>query len=372
MRFCLLRHAGSNLDGKEFCCDAHWGNQTRENIQSQGRTQREWSCKLRYLTTVVIGCALAAGSFAPITARAQIEDIATYPNRPIRVIIAVAAGGTMDVIARVVGQKLTEALGQPIVIENKPGAQTIIGTEFAARAPADGYTLIVAPVSSIAINPAIYPNLRYSADDFAPISIVGSYPFILTVNNDVPARTVRELVDYVKKSPDKANAGGGTASHQLMTELFKSKTGTPIQYIPYKGMNEVVTALAGGQIQMAFLTASNAAQIRDGLLRPLGITAPQRAASFPDVPTMEEAGVDGMSAVSWAGFLAPARTPPMIIKKLETEIIRIVKLPDVQKRLRGAELDPVGNSADEFARTIKADVTTWTALAKAAKIQFEQ
>jgi tripartite-type tricarboxylate transporter receptor subunit TctC len=142
--------------------------------------------------------------------------------------------------------------------------------------------------------------------------------------------------------------------------------------IPYKGMNEVVTALAGGQIQMAFLTASNAAQIRDGLLRPLGITAPQRAASFPDVPTMEEAGVDGMSAVSWAGFLAPARTPPMIIKKLEAEIIRIVKLPDVQKRLRGAELDPVGNSADEFARTIKADVTTWTALAKAAKIQLEQ
>ena len=327
---------------------------------------------MRYLIKVVIGCALAAGSSALTTARAQTDDIATYPNRPIRVIIAVAAGGTMDVVARVVGQKLTEAFGQPIVIENKPGAQTIIGTEFAARAPADGYTLIVAPVSSIAINPAIYPKLRYSADDFAPISIVGSYPFILTVNNDVPAHTVRELVDYMKKNPDQANAGGGTASHQLMTELFKSKTGSPIQYIPYKGMNEVVTALVGGQLQMAFLTASNAAQIRDGLLRPLGITASQRVASFPNVPTMEEAGVDGMSAVSWAGFLAPARTPPMIIKKLESEIIRIVKLPDVQKRLRAAELDPVGNSADEFARTIKADVTTWTAVAKAAKIQIDQ
>jgi len=334
--------------------------------------RREWSRQLQNLATVVMGCALAAGSFALTTAKAQIDDSATYPNRPIKVVIAVAPGGTMDVIARVVGQKLTEALGQPIVVENKPGAQTIIGTEFAARAPADGYTLIVAPVSSIAINPAIYPNLRYSADDFAPISIVGSYPFILTVNNDVPARNVRELVDYAKKNPDKANAGGGTASHQLMTELFKSKTGTPIQYIPYKGMNEVVTALAGGQIQMAFLTASNAAQIKDGLFRPLGVTAPERAASFPDVPTMAEAGVDGMSAVSWAGFLAPARTPPAIINKLETEIIRIVKLPDVQKRLRGAELDPVGNSADEFARTIKADVMTWTALAKAAKIQFEQ
>jgi tripartite-type tricarboxylate transporter receptor subunit TctC len=141
---------------------------------------------------------------------------------------------------------------------------------------------------------------------------------------------------------------------------------------PYKGMHEVTTALAGGQIQVAFLTASNAAQIRDGLFRPLGITAPVRAASFADVPTMEEAGVGGISAVSWAGFLAPARTPSPIIKKLEAEIIRIVKLPDVQQRLRGAELDPIGNTAEEFAHTIKADVTTWTAVAKAAKIQFDQ
>jgi tripartite-type tricarboxylate transporter receptor subunit TctC len=327
---------------------------------------------MRYLTKLLFGCTLAVGSVALTTARAQTDDNATYPNRPIRVVIGAGPGGTMDVVARVIGQKLTETLGQPIVIENKPGAQTIIGTEFAARAPADGYTLIVAPVASIAINPAIYPKLRYSADDFAPISIVGSYPFILTVNNDVPARTVRELVDYAKKNPGKTNAGGATASHQLMTELFKSKTGAPIQYIPYKGMNEVVTALAGGQLQISFLTASNAAQIRGGLFRPLGITAPVRAASFPDVPTMEEAGVDGMSAVSWAGFLAPARTPPAIIKKLEAEIIRIVKLPDVQERLRRSELDPVGNTADEFARTIKADVATWAAVAKAAKIQLEQ
>lgn len=316
--------------------------------------------------------ALAVGLSALTAARAQTDDVATYPNRPIRVILNVAPGGTMDIIARVVGQKLTEALGQPMVIENKPGAQTIIGTEYAARAPADGYTLIVAPVSSIVINPAIYPKLRYSSDDFAPISIVGSYPFILTVNNDVPARTVRELVDFAKTNPGKTNAGGATTSHQLVTELFKSKTGAPIQYIPYKGMHEVSTALAGGQIQMAFLTASNAAQIRDGLFRAVGVTAPVRAPSFPDVPTMAEAGLDGMSAVSWAGYLAPARTPSIIIKKLETEIMRIVKLPDVQQRLRAAELDPVGGSAEDFARTIKADVATWTAVAKAANIQIDQ
>jgi len=321
--------------------------------------------------SISAAAAFVLALLGPTPVRAQTDDVASYPNRPVRIIIAVAPGGTMDVVARVVGQKLTETLGQPFVIENRPGAQTIIGTEFVARAPADGYTLIVAPVASIAINPAIYPKLRYSADDFAPISIVGSYPFILTVNNDVPARTVRELVDYLKKNSGKVNAGGATTSHQLMTELFKSKVGAPLQYIPYKGMNEVVTSLAGGQLQLSFLTASNAAQIRSGLFRPVGITAPERAASFPDVPTMQEAGVDGMSAVSWAGFLAPAKTPPAIIKKLETEIIRIVKLPDVQKRLRSAELDPVGNSSEEFSRTLKSDVATWTAVAKAAKIEME-
>src|SRR5262245_49261580 len=161
-------------------------------------------------TLISAAVAFVVASLGTTTAGAQTDDIATYPNRPVRVVIAVAPGGTMDVVARVVGQKLTETLGQPFVIENKPGAQTIVGTEFVARAPADGYTLIVAPVASIAINPAIYPKLRYAADDFAPISIVGSYPFILTVNNDVPARTVRELVDYLKKDPSKGNAGGAT------------------------------------------------------------------------------------------------------------------------------------------------------------------
>lgn len=322
-------------------------------------------------TLIAAAAAFFLALLGPATVGAQTDDIATYPNRPIKLILATGPGGTMDLIARLVGQKLTEAFGQPVVVEHRPGAQSIIGTEASARAPADGYNLAVTTVASIVISPAIYPKVRYSAADFAPISIVGSYPFILTVNNDVPARTVQELVDYVKKNPGRANAGGGTTSHQLMTELFKSKTGAPIQYIPYKSMNEVVTGLAGGQIQIAFLTASNAAQIRSGMFRPLGITASERAVSFPDVPTMNEAGVDGMSAVSWAGFMAPAQTPPAIIKKLETEIIRIVKLPDVQKRLRGAELDPVGNSAEEFARTIKADVATWTAVAKAAKIQIE-
>ena len=169
--------------------------------------------------------------------------------------IPAAAGGTLDVIARLVGQRLTERLGQPVVIENRAGANTILGTEFVAKAPPDGYTILCAAAASIVINPAIYSKLRYSIADFAPLSNAASYPFILSVAKDVPAQNLRELIDYIKKNPDKANAGGSTAGHQLMTALFREKTGAPVQYIPYKGMNEVTAALAGGQLMMSFLTA---------------------------------------------------------------------------------------------------------------------
>jgi tripartite-type tricarboxylate transporter receptor subunit TctC len=319
---------------------------------------------------------IAAGTWAFLSGAAGSVwaqgSASSYPSQPIRVIIPAGAGGTLDVIARVVGQKLTERLGQPVVIENKPGAATIIGTEFVAKAPPDGYTILCAAAASIVTNPAIYVKLRYSTADFAPLSNVASYPFILTVAKDVPAKTLRELVDYIKKNPDKANAGGSTAGHQLITALFREKTGAPVQYIPFKGMNQVTTALAGGQLMMSFLTASNAGQVRSGVFRALAITSPERDKRFPDVPTTKEAGVDGMTAVSWAGFLAPARTPPAIVQKLSSEIAAIVKLPDVRERLLGANLDPVGNTSEEFARTIKADFAVWSAVAKAAKIRIDK
>jgi tripartite-type tricarboxylate transporter receptor subunit TctC len=317
---------------------------------------------------------VAAAALALVTgsaASAQ-ESAAAFPNQPIRVVIPAGAGGTLDVIARVVGQKLTERLGQPVVIENRAGANTILGTEFVAKATPDGYTILCAAAASIVTNPAIYAKLRYSPSDFAPLSNVASYPFILTVAKDVPAKNLRELVDYIKKNPDKANAGGSTAGHQLMTALFREKTGAPVQYIPYKGMNEVTAALAGGQLMMSFLTASNAGQIKSGVFRAIAITSRERDPQFTDVPTTAQAGVEGMTAVSWAGFLAPARTPPAIVQKLSSEIAAIVKLPDVQERLRGANLDPVGSTSEEFERTIAADFKTWAAVAKAAKIQINQ
>ena len=304
-------------------------------------------------------------------AQAQ-ESASTFPSQPIRVVIPAAAGGTLDVIARLVGQKLSERLGQPVVIENKAGANTIIGTEFVAKAPPDGYTILCAAAASVVINPAIYAKLRYSIADFAPLSNAASYPFILAVAKDVPVQNLRELVAYIKRNPDKANAGGSTAGHQLMTALFREKTGAPVQYIPYKGMNEVSAALAGDQLMMSFLTAANAGQINSGAVRALAVTSTTRDPRFPNVPTTAEAGVDGFTALSWAGFLAPARTPPGIVNKLSSEIAAALKLPEVRDKLLAANLDPVGNNSEQFASTIADDFKVWAAVAKAANIQISQ
>ena len=300
------------------------------------------------------------------------ESASAFPSQPIRVVIPAGAGGTLDVVARLVGQRLTERFGQPVVIENRPGANTIIGTEFVAKAQPDGYTILCAAAASVVINPAIYAKLRYSIADFAPLSNVASFPFILSVAKSVPAQNLRELVEYIKKNPDKANAGGSTAGHQLMTALFREKTGAPVQYIPYKGMNEVSAALAGGQLMMSFLTAANAGQINSGAVRALAVTSATRDPRFPSVPTTAEAGVDGFTALSWAGFLAPARTPVAIVNKLSLEIAAAVKLPEVREKLLTANLDPVGNSSEQFASTIASDFKIWAAVAKAANIQINQ
>jgi tripartite-type tricarboxylate transporter receptor subunit TctC len=321
-----------------------------------------------YRIVVAIG---VLGSLALVGSGSRAEqNPSAYPNQPIRIVIPAGAGGTLDVVARVVGQAISERLGQPVVIENKPGANTIIGTDFVAKAPPDGYTILCAAAASIVTNPAIYVKLRYSISDFAPLSQVASYPFILSVAKSVPAQNLRELVEYIKKNPDKANAGGSTAGHQLMTALFREKTGAKVQYIPFKGMNQVTTALAGDQLMMSFLTASNAGQINSGVVRAIAITSAKRDPRFPNVPTTTEAGVEGLTALSWAGFLAPARTPPAIVKRLSSEIAAAVKRPEVREKLLGANLDPVGGDSEQFARTIASDFKVWAAVAKAANIQI--
>ena len=314
---------------------------------------------------------LALSAAAP--AHAQTEDAKTYPSKPIHIVVAASPGGVNDILARLVGQKLTETFGQPVVVENKPGAATILGTEYVARARPDGYTLLSSPMASLAVNPAVYPKLSYAPRDFVPISLSAAYLYFLAVSNSAPVRSVRELVDYTKANPAKANAGGASVTFQLAIEMFKQRTGAQIQYIPYRGSNDATLALISGELLASFVDPGPASsQIKGGQFRALAVTAPTRMASFPDVPTMAEAGIPDMAILSWTGFLAPAGTPPDIVAKLEQEIRRIIRLPDIRARLRTVELEPVGSTSAEFARTIAKDLETWAAVAKAANIKIEQ
>lgn len=317
-------------------------------------------------------CALiAAATAAP--ARAQSDDLKTYPSRPIHVIVGASAGGANDILARIVGQKLSERLGQPVVVDNKPGAATILGTEYVARTRPDGYVLLNSPMASMAVNPAVYPNLSYAPQrDFVPISLVASYPLILVVNKAAPVKSVRELIAYAKANPAKANAAGSSATFQLATALFEEKTGAAIQYIPYKGSNDSVASVISGETLMAIVDAGPvSAQLKGDQVRGLAVTSAARMAAFPDLPTMAEAGISDMVVLSWSGFFAPAGTPAPIVKMLESEIVRAVGLPDVRERLRALELDPVGSTSQAFAGIIADDLRRWTAVAKTANIQLE-
>src|SRR5712691_8853528 len=256
------------------------------------------------MTKTALVFVLALSAAAP--AHAQTEDAKTFPSKPIHIVVAASPGGVNDILARLVGQK--------VVVENKPGAATILGTEYVARARPDGYTLLSSPMASLAVNPAVYPKLSYAPRDFVPISLSAAYPYFLAVSNSAPVRSVRELVDYTKANPAKANAGGASVTFQLAIEMFQQRTGARIQYIPYRGSNDATLALISGELLASFVDPGPAsAQIKGGQFRALAVTAPTRMASFPDVPTMAEAGVPDMAILSWTGFLAPAGTPPAIV-----------------------------------------------------------
>jgi len=303
----------------------------------------------------------------PAAAQAQ------YPDRPIRIVVGFTPGGGNDIIARVFGQKLSESLGQPVIIENKPGAGAILATEYVARSAPDGYTLLVGASGAMVINPAVYEKLNYDTmRDFKPVSELGSFPLILIVNAKSPFKSLADLVAYAKANPDKANYSSSSAAFQLATELFKQKTGVPMQMIPYKGANDSVTAVISGEVTATIADAGPVtSQVNGGQARALAVAAPKRAESLPDVPTMKEAGAD-VDAVLWSGIFVPAATPPEIVSKLEAEFIRIARLPDVVSRLKLLNIDSVGNSSEEFSRIIAADLERWKAVARAGNIKMAQ
>jgi tripartite-type tricarboxylate transporter receptor subunit TctC len=319
---------------------------------------------------VLIAClALTALAARPVLAQ---DDAAKYPARAIHIIVGFAAGGGNDIIARVFGQKLSEDLGQPVIVENKPGGGAIVATEYVAKAQADGYTLLVG-ASGMVINHALHAKLPYdSIRDFVAVSELCSFPLIMVVNAASPIKSVAELVAYAKANADKMNYSSSSASFQLVTELFKQTTGAPMQVIPYKSANESVLAVISGQVTTTIAdTGSVYSQIKSGTVRALAVASPTRLEDLPDVPTMKEAGAD-VDALLWSGIFVPKATPPAIARKLEAELIKIAREPDVIARLKPLGIEAVGSSTEEFSHVVAADVTRWGDVAKAANIKIEQ
>ena len=308
-------------------------------------------------TMVALVAAIGLALFAPL-AGAQ-----AWPTKPIKWVVPFAPGGTTDILARTVGEKLALAVGQPVIIENKPGAGGGVGAEFVAKAAPDGYTIMGGTISTHAINASLYKNLPYDpVKDFAPIVLLARVPNMLVVNPDVPAKNVAELIVLLKANPGKytfASSGNGTSQH-LSGELFKSMSGTDMQHIPYKGSPPALQDVMGGQVTMTFDNITTAWTLaKSGKLRALAVTTASRSAIAPDVPTLAESGLPGFEVGSWQGVFAPAGTPPEIVKRLNAEIVRILGLPDVKEKLAGLGAELVGNTPEEFAALVKVEVVKW-------------
>lgn len=286
-----------------------------------------------------------------------------YPVKPVRMIVPFPPGGSTDIVGRVVAQKLTESLGQQVVVENRGGAGGTIGTEAAARAPADGYTLLMSPSAPIAINVTLYKNLKYDTlRDFAPIIRIASSPLVLVVHPSVPVKSARELIAMLKARPHDfvyASAGNGTPQH-LAAELFKTLAGVRMTHVPYKGSGQAIADVIAGQVPITFETFVSALEYtKSGRLRALAQTGAARSAQLPAVPTIAETGVRGYEAIGWWGLLAPAGTPQPVVTRLHSELARVFDTPEMRQRLVDLGSDPVIESPAQFGAFIKAEIAKW-------------
>jgi tripartite-type tricarboxylate transporter receptor subunit TctC len=327
---------------------------------------------MKRIALLRLGAVLCAAALCG-PALAQDDAAKTYPNKPVRIIVGYAAGGGNDIIVRVLAPHMQEGLRQPVLIENRPGAQGIIANELVAKAAPDGYTLLMGPSGPMTMNPGLYDKLPYdSLRDYAPITMIGSFPLILVVDPALPVRSVKELIAYAKSTPQKANYGASAAPFQLAAELFNQRTGTKFQYIPYKSSGESVNAVVSGQVTMTIADPPPVVgPLKGGRLRGLALTSAKRHPAFPDLPTLAEAGIRDIEVMLWTAFLAPAGTPDPIVRRIRDEVARVVKLPDVRERFAGMGIDPVANMPEEFRRIMAADIAKWTAVAKAANVKAE-
>jgi tripartite-type tricarboxylate transporter receptor subunit TctC len=298
----------------------------------------------------------------------------SYPNKPIRFIVVFVPGGSTDILARAIGQKLGESWGQPVVIDNRGGAGGVIGTEMGARAEPDGYTITMVSASH-AFNPSLYGKLPYDTiRDFIPLTNAAFVPNILTVHPSVPVKSVKEFIALAKAKPGGLNyssAGKGSAIH-LAAELFMSMTGIKMTHIPYKGGGQALIQLMGGEADCMFSNlASSFNYVKSGRLRALGVTTLERSPVYPDIPTIAESGVPGYEFVSWFGVVAPARTPKEITAKLSNEIVKILNRPDTVDQLRKIGMEPIGDGPEKFAVLISAEMKKWEKVIREADIRIQ-
>jgi tripartite-type tricarboxylate transporter receptor subunit TctC len=302
-------------------------------------------------------------------AGANITFAQTYPGKPISLVVPYPPGGASDVVARLVGQKLSEIYGQPVIIENKPGANGNIALEMVARANPDGYTLLMGNVGPNAINAGLYNKLRFDPiKSFSPITLTSAVPIILVANPSVPAKNAKELIAYIKANPGKLNfatGGIGSATH-LTAEMFKSMAGLDIVAIPYKGDMPALTDVIGGKdVTLTFATSIAAMPlIKSGKVRALGIASLQRSPSLPDIPTISESGLPGFESTSWGGILAPAGTPHAVISSLHNEIVKILGMPEVKMKISTLGAETIESTPEEFAAYLKSEISKWSKIIK--------
>jgi tripartite-type tricarboxylate transporter receptor subunit TctC len=323
-------------------------------------------------TRIVLMALAAAGALSATSAPARAED---WPAQPIRWVVPYPAGGGTDVVARTLGLAIGPALGQQIVVDNRPGAATIVGADAVAHSKPDGYTLLTADTATLAANPALYRKLPYNAEkDFAHVGMIARFPLVLVANPGFPAKTLQEVIDYARKHPGKINfaSPGAGSPHHLAMELFMDQTKTKMTHVPYKGAAPAVQDLLAGQVDLMFLDlAAGQQNVLSGKLRALGAATPKRLAALPNVPTVAEGGVAGFEAYAWQGVVAPAGTPKPAIARLNQELVKALKSADVQKRFEGIGVEPVSSSPEQFADYARAEAARWGTLIKAKGITLD-
>ena len=325
---------------------------------------------MRSLACVALSMTFCGGACAAAGDTAQ-----AYPNRPIRIIVAYPPAGTTDILARLVAHRMNETWRQPVIVENRPGANGNIGTDIAARATPDGYTITMGTAATHSINNTLYPKLAWHAQrDFAPIGLTAVVPNLLVVTNSLPVKSVKDLVAYAKANPGKlafGSPGIGATAH-LSMELFQTLTGTKMLHVPHKGSAGVLADVTSGQLGLAMDNIPvYLPQAQGGKIRALAVSSGKRVPAAPDIPTVAEAGVPGFEALSWFGLLAPAKTPKAIVDKLEAETARALKLPDVSDRISALGAQPVGGTSREFAAFIASEIRKWEKVIRDAGVKLE-